>query len=232
VSVRSVSVVLAVAALVAGCSGGDDGDSTPTRPETTTETKRTAETSCAPRLIWKKVEYLGNDVRLPAQVGEPLGRARIPPCEPAGSGQTVQIARIEGVDPAVAVVEAEDVFDVWVADTARARAYPPALERILYGPACDESEPFTLAGRWTGVSNPDEPLSVQLDTDSEGPRPAYRGLVIDIVVRDSTAGLNTRDAFSELELDRTRLRVRVRCTGADRPDRTFLAESIATTTGG
>jgi hypothetical protein len=227
-SARTVWALLAVVLLAAGCGGGDDDEeSAPTRPETTTTattTTTTVEERCPPRLIWRKADYLGNSARLPARIGEPLGTATIPACG-SEEREQFQVARIPGVDPSVAVVDAEDAFDIWVAKTARVAAYPPALERLLFGLSCTESGAFTLTGGWDGVSSPTDPLAVRLDTDSDVPRAAYRGVELDLVVQDSTEGLNTRDAFSDLDED-ARLRVRVRCVAADRPDRTFLAESI------
>jgi hypothetical protein len=233
-NVRSLWVVLAVVVLATGCGGDGDGDeSAPTRPQTTTTTPTTTtvEKRCPARLIWNQAEYRGNSARLPARIGEPLGRATIPACgqEPR---EQLPIARIPGVDPGVAVVEAEDAFDIWVAEAASAAAYPPALERILFGVSCEERHPFTLTGTWTGASNTSDPLVVRLDTDSTVPRPAYRGVELDLVVQDSTQGLNTRDAFSELDAGETRLRIRVRCVEADRPDRTFVAESVTASTAG
>jgi hypothetical protein len=233
-NVRSLWVVLAVVVLATGCGGdGDDGESAPTRPETTTTevATTTVAKSCPPRLVWNEAEYRSDSARLPVRIGEPLGSATIPACggEPR---EQLPVARIPGVDPSVAVVEAEDAFDVWVARAARAGAYPPALERILFGLSCEESRPFTLTGTWTGASSTSGPLVVRLDTDSTVPKAAYRGVELDLVVQDSTQGLNTRDAFSELDVGETRLRVRVRCLEADRPDRTFTAESITESAAG
>jgi hypothetical protein len=230
---RCLWVFLAVLAFAAGCGGDGDDESAPTRPETTTMTTTTqdVEKSCPPRLIWNKADYVASDVRLPAQIGEPLGRATIPACGPDRK-RSVQVARIPGVDASVAVVEAEDAFDVWVAKRAIVAEYPPPLDRILFGISCDESGSFALTGRWTGLTSVGDGFTVGLDTDSDVPRPAYRGVELDLVVQDSTQGLNTRDAFSDLEVGESRLRVRVRCVDADRPDRTFLADSITAITAG
>jgi hypothetical protein len=229
-SVRFLGPVLAVAILAAGCGGdSDDDESSATRPETST--KPSVEKSCPPRLTWNESDYLGSDVRLPAQIGEPLGRATIPACGP-NKERSVQIARIPGVEASVAVVHADDAFDVWVAKTARAASYPPALKRIVFGLTCEENRPFTLTGRLVGLSSTSDPLIVRLDTDSVVAKPAYRGVEVDLVVRASTEGLNTRDALSEVDPDRTKLRVGVRCVEAGRPDRTFLAQSITAGTAG
>jgi hypothetical protein len=232
-SARSCMVVLVFATLLAGC-GGDDkqaGDETQ-RGDQTTRPK--AIPSCPARLVRDGVEYLGSGVRLPAQVGRPLGKATIPACRGRSKMRKIAVAEIRGVDPSVAVGEPEDSFTVWVAKSARPQSYPAALERILFGPLCDQTRPFTLAGRWLGQSRSGQPLSARLDaTETTGAGSAYRGGIIDLVVRKSTKGLNSRAAFSKLKVGSASIRALVRCVDAYKPNRTFLAESIvSTTTGG
>jgi hypothetical protein len=219
--VRAVwsSVLLAVATAVAGCGGNGDGESTPTAEAR----------DCPAELVWEDNDYRGSDVRLPAGRGEELGEATVPACG-ARQERRVQVARIPGIDPSVAVSSAEDAFTVWVAEDARAQDYPEPLDRILYGLSCEEKGPFTLTGRLVAVSDRDEPLYVQLDVD--GGVGAYEGAVIDLAVRDTTEGMNSRAGLSERRPGKARLRARVRCVDADQPNRTFLAESIEATSGG
>jgi hypothetical protein len=220
VRARWSAVLFAVATALAGCGGNDDGETTPTKEAR----------DCPAMLVWEDNDYLGGDVRVPAERGEELGEATIPACGPREE-RKVRVARIPGVDPSVAVGSPEDAFTVWVARNARAQDYPEPLDRILYGVSCDENGPFTLTGRLVGVSDRDEPLDVQLDVDSGGGG-AYEGVVVDLAVRDTTQGLNSRAALSERRLGTVRLRARVRCVDADKPNRTFLAASIEATSGG
>jgi hypothetical protein len=216
VKARAAAVLLALATVLAGCGGGDDGEA------------GSEQALRCPGLEWEGNEYLSNDdVRLPAERGEELGEATIPACGPRQERQ-VAVARIPGVDPSVALATPEDVFRVWIAETARAQDYPDALERILFGLSCDEAGPFTLAGRLVGISPPGEPLFVQLDVDrTDAAGRAYRGVALDLTVRASTDGLNSRGALAKLALGVARLRASVRCVEAERPNRTFLAESLA-----
>jgi hypothetical protein len=212
VRARSSAAFLVAVSLLAGCGGDDDDGASSQDAE-----------RCVAKVVWEDEEYLGADVRLPAERGAPLGEATIPACGP-NDEREVQVARIPGVDPSVALANPADSFTVWVAESARAQEYPEALERILFGLSCDETAPFTLAGRLVGVSDRDEPLYVQVDVErTDAPGEAYRGVVIDLAIRDSTDGVSGRDEFSPRNL---RLRARVRCVDADRPDRTFLAERI------
>jgi hypothetical protein len=220
VSARQAAVLLAVATMLASCGGDDDGDAT------ATEEAR----DCPTRLVWDDDGYLGNDVRLPAERGEELGQATIPACGPNEERQ-VRVGRIPGVDPSVAVASSQDAFTVWVAESAQPQEYPDALKRVLYGLSCEENRPFTLTGRLLRLSERGQPLSVQLDVDRTGGSSAYSGVVIDLGVRDTTDGLNSRGALSERRLGTVRLRARVRCVEADRPDRTFLAESLEAASG-
>jgi hypothetical protein len=221
VSARSAAALLTLAAALAGCGGGDDRGTTGSE----------AEKSCPARLTWEDEEYLGSGVRLPPERGKDVGEATIPACGP-NDERKVRVTRIPGVDPSIALGNPEDAFSIWIAEAGRGQEYPAALDRIVFGLSCEESEPFVLAGRWVGVVDEKESVYVQLDvdrTDTTG-RP-YQRLVIDLAVRESTTGLD-REAFSQPGLGRSRFRARVRCVEADKPNRTFLAESIEKTSGG
>jgi hypothetical protein len=229
------TVLLVVATVLAGCGGGDgdsdaDADPQTTRAGTTTRADEPEPANCAVRLRWNGKVYLGSEVRLPAQRAEELGTATIPACGP-NRRRNIQIARVRGVDPTVAVGSADDAFVVFVAEAALGQDFPEALQRVLYGVSCRPNRPFTLAGRLVAISKPDGPLYVQLDVDDSPEEAAYDGVKITLAVSDSTEGLNSRDALLADRLGRTRLRARVRCVEADRPDRTFLAESIETAGG-
>ena len=230
---RSLTLVLALTTMLAACGGGGDGDdekAEQTQPQQTTRPKPVPR--CPARLTLDGVDYVGREVRLPAEAGQTLGRGTIPPCGAKGKRRKIALAEIRGVDPGVAVGEPEDAFTVWVAKSARPQSYPATLERILFGPSCNQTRPFTLAGQWRGVSSSSQPLTVQLDaTQTTGAGRAYQGGVIELVVQESTKGLNSPADFANLERGTASIRARVRCVEADRPNRTFLAESIVSTTG-
>lgn len=233
-SARRWTVLLVVATALAGCGGGDgDGEADADRQTTPDGTTTRAEepANCAVRLRWKGKEYLGSEVRLPAQRAEELGKATIPACEQYRR-RNIQIARVRGVDPNVAVGSADDAFVVFVAEEALGQDLPEALQRILYGVSCRQNRPFTLAGRLVGISRPGRPLHIQIDVDDSPEVRRYDGILVTLAVRDATEGLNSREALLADRLGRARLRARVRCVEADRPDRTFLAESIEAVEGG
>jgi hypothetical protein len=228
----AVLLVAAVATVLAGCGGGDgeaDADRQTTPDGTTTRAEEP--TNCAVRLRWKGKEYVGSEVRLPAQRAEELGTATIPACEQYRK-RNIQIARVRGVDPNVAVGSADDAFVVFVAETALGQDFPEPLQRILYGVSCGQNRPFTLAGRLTAISRPGRPLYIQLDVDDSPEVSRYDGILVTLAVRDATEGLNNREALLADRLGKARLRARVRCVEADRPDRTFVAESIEAVEGG
>lgn len=226
---RRSMVFLSVATVLAACGGGGDGDGDADRDRQTTrdgQTTRAEEApTCAVRLRWEGKEYLGSEVRLPAERVEELGKATIPACGPY-QRRDIRVARVRGVDPTVAVGSADDAFVVFVAEAALGQDFPEALQRILYGVSCQPNRPFTLAGRLVAISDPSGPLYIQLDVDSSPEVSAYNGVLVTLAVRDTTEGLNSRDALLADRLGRARLRARVRCVEGDRPDRTFLAESI------
>ena len=185
---------------------------------------QSAKGSCPAVLRWRGVEYIGTAVRLRPVVGAPLGEATRPRC--GGEGPTpVAVSRIEDVLPEVAISAPRDRSVIYVAQGAR-EPFPPALERALFGPACELPGRFAITGELVGESNLNEPFTIQLDV-SRGERGGqrFRGQTIRLRPTSQTSGLATRAAFREFTFY-DQFRAEVRCIEADRPDQTFIANEI------
>lgn len=211
-------VALLIALAAPACGGGSGGSA------------RDVAGSCADLIRHDGSEYAGSGVRMPARLGAPLGRAERVPCGEIGG--SVEIARIEGVDPADAVAERDEPMHVYLASRL-VRERPelsPALAQIVLGPSCTAAAPFAVAGQLVGESNLDEPHYVQIQVDEVGALGrGYLGLLLDLQVRPSTQGLNERPEFREfarIDAPTRRLRAIVRCVEAERPNETFLAEAV------
>ena len=208
--------VLALVAALCGCAeaGSEVGEES---------------ASCADTVTFRGHEYTGSGARLLVPLGPPVGSGERRPCEGSGGG-SVPLVRVRGVDPEHAVAT-DDPEHLYVStNVLRARELPESLEPILLGPACEPAAPFTLAGTFVGSSDLDQPHSVTLDvdeTDAVG-RP-YLGLAVSIRVPESTVGLSAREdfhPFAPVSAKTRRLRARVGCVAADRPNETFVAEEI------
>ena len=213
---RAALAVLAAVIIASACSRGDE------------QSGSVASASCADVIKWNGGRYVGHGVRLPVATGPPLGTATRVGCGDVRDHQ-VRVARIRGVEPSVAVGLPDDRWGLYVREEheIESRPLPPALERALDGPRCRASGPFVLEGRLVGSSNLDELFSVSIDVDAAGgeARP-YLGLLIDVLVRSSTKGLNERDELVSRAGQEWRLRATVRCIEGDRPTHTFLAEQL------
>ena len=201
--------------LLSACSGG---------------TRSHADAECAALLDWNGVRYQGAGFRLPPELGERLGEGTYPGCDDGGgpvSEQDVQVFAVEGVDPAVAVAT-EDSHGVWLAPaySGPGVSYPPELERVLLGPACEARAPFVVEGLMEGGTN--RLFALEVDRTDGAGRP-YRGLLLELVVDDG-AILPSVPLGRLSYLDR--MRVRVGCREADLPNRTFVAEEVSLVANG
>jgi hypothetical protein len=78
----------------------------------------------------------------------------IPNCEPGGGSQTIQVARLNGVSPRVALVWVGSIDTILVRDGVT--HLPPAVTRLYHAPACRRTDvPIRLAGPWLGILAPD-----------------------------------------------------------------------------
>jgi Family of unknown function (DUF6281) len=176
---------------------------------------------CAARLVWQGREYVGGGTRLPPELGEPLGEAKIPGC--GGENSAARVVRVEGVDPKAAVAVPDDPTSVYIGPRyARASDadFPPPLARILLGPFCSEQRPFAVEGELSS-SGLRERFQLRVEwTEPAGL--AYSGLLVDIRLDGSTEGVNPQNEFS----DSDRFRVRIHCVPAKLPTPSFLAERV------
>jgi Family of unknown function (DUF6281) len=109
--------------------------------------------SCAFIAHYRGATYNGVSVQVAPELGRRLGTASLPSCEGGGS-QTLAVAAMKGVSPAVALV--------WVGtnDTLLVRKgvrhLPSAVTRLLHTPACRPADaPIRLQGPWGGILGAD-----------------------------------------------------------------------------
>lgn len=210
-------MLLSLLGAVSGCGGS--GSAPPT-----------ASGSCADTVTWGGEEYVGSGVRFPARPGASLEPAERIACGEAAA--RVPVVRIEGVEPREAIAGAETPLHLYVAERLLQQDAPLSdrLATILLGPRCALAAPFTLAGALVGSSNLDQPHSVTVDVDeTDGAGRRYLGQLLDVVVTAATAGLRERAdfyPFASVSAETRRLRLRVRCAQAERPNETFVAEQI------
>lgn len=95
--------------------------------------------------------------------GAVLGAGVLPGCDDGNGAtepETVEVRRIDRVDPAVAVQVDGQVLVPW------GEPLPEALREAASRPTCDLEGPTALAGRWLGVRSSRE---VRFDGDVRGP---------------------------------------------------------------
>lgn len=108
---------------VAGCSGGQAADESGPR----------GESDCIAQLLWNGVSHRSSgDLVKPVVLGERLGKGRIPGCD--DPGQQVNVVRIRGVSPAVAVgVDDDDWRYAWLAPGYLHESPRHPLHDAIYG---------------------------------------------------------------------------------------------------
>lgn len=181
-------------------------------------------------LDWNGVRYTSNGTAGPPPLGEALGEGSIPACDDGGGAEgerEVTVFAVEGVDPEAAVaLEGFDGVYLAPAYTKSSAENPPVLERLILGPRCSEPGAFVVEGDY--IPYMDRIFTLEVDTtDSAGS--AYRGLSMQIVVADGADGpsvpLSRYGAFD-------RVRARIHCCKADRPEWTYVADEVSLVANG
>ena len=213
-----VALLLAVSAgLLAGCAAGSgEGDS---------------DASCDAALDWNGVRYQGSGTRLPPELGEAIGEGTVPGCDDGDgdSGEsTVTVFAVKGVDPAAAV-GLEDDWAVYLAPAYSGSAvveYPTALERIILGPPCSEPGSFVVEGDFEPYQ--DRIFALQVGTTDAAGSP-YRGLLLNIVV---ASGADVPSVTLSRYSSGDRVRTRIHCREAERPNWTYVADEVSLVANG
>jgi len=210
---RVALLLVVVAGLLAGCADGSE------------------EADCAALLDWNGVRYQGWGTRLPPELGEAIGEGTVSACDD-GDGETgettVTVFAVRGVDPeaAVGLEDDEGVYLAPAYSDLAAVDYPPALERIILGPPCSVPGSFVVEGDFYPYQ--DRIFALQVDaTDAAGS--AYRGLLLNIIVGSGAdvpgVPLSRYSSFD-------RVRARIRCREAERPNLTYVADEVSLVANG
>ena len=174
----------ASALLAAGCGGEESRG------------RGVSEPDCAAQLVWNGVAHHSSGERLrPFSLGKPLGKGRIPGCE-GDTGFQVNVVRIRGVSPQVAVgVESNDWRYAWLARGYILESPLHPLHDSVFGSVekPDAEEGFscgrTRVIRVRAVNTPAfdvEPLTVEAEDDQ----------LQSFLLREDVDGIVTVDAHS------------------------------------
>jgi hypothetical protein len=105
---------------------------------------------CALRVQFRGTIYSGRTVEIVPERGPRVGSAVIPDCGPGGGPQTIQVARLRGVSPNVALVWVGSNDTILVRNGAN--RLPTAVTRLFTAPTCRRRDaPIHLAGPWLGI---------------------------------------------------------------------------------
>jgi hypothetical protein len=89
--------------------------------------------------------------------GEAVGQGTLPACNDSGEGsqesaEEVDLARISGVSPEVALAWAGHPQEVLVREGLDEKDQPEELARLFHAPTCESAdEPIMLQGPWLGI---------------------------------------------------------------------------------
>jgi len=139
--------LLLLIVMATGCSGQVEGHPDGTQP------------TCAAIAFFDGLTYLGRNVPVHPVAGEVLGQAQVPGCNDTGQSQAppdqfVTVARLPGVDPSIAVVEADNPQVMYT--RANLKDLPPEVMAYFDVPTCQQADsPITLAGTWLGIIQAD-----------------------------------------------------------------------------
>lgn len=105
---------------------------------------------CALKVRYRGTTYSGRNIEVVPQRGPHAGSGVIPDCESGGSPETIQVARLPGVSPGVALVWVGSYDTILVRDGVT--HLPNAVTRLFHAPACRRRDaPIQLAGPWLGI---------------------------------------------------------------------------------
>jgi hypothetical protein len=212
---RTLALLVGVALLASACGSVN-------RPSGT----------CAPQAFLDDQEFVSVNAAVHPVPGETLGEIRIPGCNDTGEERDPpdefrMVARLPGVDPSVAVVDAQIPEVIYV--RVDLQPFPQELDRYRTAPGCREGDaPMELAGTWLSIPgtnaniepDPVPPYSVELlVTDPSVPR--YLNAELVVAVPPSLGMPITQDDIEQSLWEGGSLRVTAACDGER-----FVAESI------
>jgi hypothetical protein len=189
--------------------------------------------SCANIAIFEGREYTGQHAVRHPSFGEVLGEARIPACNDTNLStpepdEFVKVARLAGVDPEVAIVDAISPEVIYI----RSDLYPGPAEvvRLFTAPSCaQEDSPIAFRGTWLGIFGPGETTELDLLPPytvmmlvSQSSSPRYVNAEIDIRVPPSLGSPLTHQDVKTSLWEGGTIRVRSTCDG-----KRFVADSVA-----
>jgi Family of unknown function (DUF6281) len=195
-----------------------------------------ASASCAFVVLYEGHQYFGNGVQIAPVQGESLPNGTIPPCNDTGGAGTtpppeqVEVAEIEGVPPATAIMLPGRTDTVLLRDDADFGALPPELTRLMEAPKCDtRDEPIELAGDWLGIlaanGNTEDDLVPPYDLEifvNEVSSPAYERSYLTVRVPSELGRPLTQEDLKTSLWEGGRITLTVRCRGDQ-----YVAEQVA-----
>jgi hypothetical protein len=113
-----------------------------------------AQSTCVSTASFDGTAYVSRHVQVHPVPGEALGQARVPGCNDTGQAQAppdefVDVARLPGVDPSIAVVSSDFPEVIYI--RADLRDIPPDVMAYFNPPGCQPADiPITLEGRGWG----------------------------------------------------------------------------------
>jgi hypothetical protein len=144
--------------------------------------------------VFEGNRYFGRAAVVEPVPGDPVGVAVVPACPDAGdvessSQERIEVASIAEIDPAIAVVAADDPGTIFIRDGLD--RLPGELGVYFEAPTCDPTDiPIQLDGRWLGILSPDGSTEIDMD-------PPYE---VELLVERSTAQRYERAQLTVLVL--------------------------------
>lgn len=161
---RSLAFGLAATVLCvlggAGCGGGEAADN---------GARANVAASCAFVVEYGGHRYLGNAAPVKPVEGKLLGTATMPGCQdtpnvPVPDDAEVEVAEIEGVDRAIAIMIRGRDETVLLREDVDPQRLPPQLTRLLSAPRCNSgARSVEVSGRWLGILGADGRTELDLD---------------------------------------------------------------------
>jgi hypothetical protein len=188
--------------------------------------------SCASVAYFDGREYSGHRAVVHPVPGEVLGEARLPGCNDTGEptappDEFVEVARLSGVDPEIAMVVATTPEVIYVRSDLD--PLPDEVVEFFAAPPCEPTDgPIELEGQWLSILGPNGTTEVDLVPPytvgmlvAHSSSPRYLMAEIEVEVLPSLGSPLTREDLSSSLWEGGTVQVETRCDGER-----FIAESI------